>query len=113
MSNEIAEMQAQIAAIKCWLDLHTETFTDLVAAARLARERVGRLEAKVNPDLAESLISGVRHDAEVLRRQARIVRLHECEWLRGQLLQQYGYSPKAATIILLTRRIRELEAEEV
>jgi len=74
-------------------------------------ERVDQLEAQAaSPGLAESLATGVKHDAELIRKAVRAARLDEC-YRTLRAMDRQG-SPTAGLSPLydgMYERIRELE----
>ena len=113
--------EAKLASHEVRLDLGSQTFDQLLLIVgdqsndiRDLRLRVKRLEGEAGqPDLAESVANGVKHDAELIQMTIRAAQLAECKHTLRQMDTQgqptaglpplYGY---------LRQRIRELEQAE-
>ena len=59
------------------LNMHGHTLTNMLGTIDILTERIDQLVQTASPGLAKSLVTGVKHDAELIRNGEREVRVDE------------------------------------
>ena len=111
--------ESKLASHEVRLDLGSQTFDQLLLIVgdqsndiRDLRLRVKRLEGEAGqPDLAESVANGVKHDAELIRKAEREARIDECRRFLSLRDSLPGSTLLSEMYDSVRRRIAELEAE--
>jgi len=94
------------------LRAHGHTLTNTLGTIDILAARINQLVVQANsPGLAESVATGVKHDAELIRKAEREAKIDELRNLLDSLCNDCGYSPHSTAYHLLAGRIRELQAE--